>query len=158
MVIRLPAFSSNYSLDACGCDCMSQGGPTCYSVWSPNKILGAKLYSLILDLYRSRMHTELSNVSIIVKCSVLNLEKFRRILCTADCGMLSCRKSCLVDFLQVRTKAIRPQPHHIQFMVVYRRFSLYKCEQLHRITSTTYRQKFSLLVPHQIPNEIRCAL
>jgi hypothetical protein len=38
VVIRLPAFSSNYSLDACGFDCMIQGAPTSYSVWSLNII------------------------------------------------------------------------------------------------------------------------
>lgn len=58
VVIRLPAFSSNYSHDACGFDCVIQGVPTSYSVSSPN-ITWLQNYSpQFFYFYHIRMRTK----------------------------------------------------------------------------------------------------
>lgn len=77
----------------------------------------------------------------------LHLKRFRRTLSTVACGVHNCTTACLVDFLELRTKATRIHSPQLQCLDVYRLFCLYKCNPPYWTTYATCRRTFPWYLP-----------
>lgn len=111
VVIRLPAFSSNYSHDACGFDCVIQGAPTSYTVWSPN-ITWLQNYIPQFFNFITAECVPRSQGSPKLTCGKFLVSNDIDEFCVpADCGVLN-------SLTPTGTKANRPQSHQVQCQVV----------------------------------------